>query len=66
MNCDPIVRICDVCDLGVQVKAGIIVTEESRCKTFNNDIKSTLVKNEVIVVAEIIEGQVVTGTAEDK
>lgn len=60
------VRICDVRDLGVQVKAWVIVSEESRCKLFKNHIKSTLVKNEVIVVAEIIKGQVVARTPEDK
>lgn len=66
VNCNTMVRVRDIRDLGVQVKAGVIVTEESRGKTLDNDIESALVNNEVIVVAEIIEGQVVAGTAENK
>lgn len=60
------VRIRDVRDLRVQVKAWVIIMEESRRKLSNNEIQSTLVNNQVIVVAEIIESQVIARTAEDK
>ena len=60
------VRIRDVCNLGVQVEAWVIITKESRRKLFNNEIQPTLINNQVIVVAEIIEGQVIARTAKDK
>ena len=66
VNSDTIVRIRDVRDLGVQMKAGIIASEESRGELLNNDIESALVQNKLIVVAEIVKGQIVARTAEDK
>ena len=66
MNCDTIVRIRDIRDLGVQMKAGVIGSEESRCELLDDDIESALVQNKLIVVAEIVEGQIVARTAEDK
>jgi hypothetical protein len=48
------------------VKTGIILAKERGSLLLDNVIESTLVQNEVVMVTEIVRGQVIARTAENK
>lgn len=66
MNRDPILRIGDIGDLGIQMQARVVLFEERRRHAFNDCVETALVCDEVIMITKSIGRQIIRGTAEDQ
>lgn len=51
-----VVRVLDVCDLSVETQTGVILLKEGGSFAFDDGAVSALVNDEVILVAELVEG----------